>query len=167
MYKDKEHSYEMYMTYHEDESGGQPLPGESGRFACREDGRIDFFPKKLYSEVDENTFYWVETLYCNFDPKGMIGKEVYVLVVRYRTGDTFGHSTGQWFVEGAYLDGDKAREVAELINNDKYKGNKPWNGYFERLENVELHKFTLQGKLYGNDRGNNDTNGDLTFFDHS
>jgi hypothetical protein len=73
------------------------------------------------------------------------GKKVYVVIVRYSTGDTFSRTNGQWLVIGAYLDKEKAEAICKSIEDNTYEEtHQPWQGYFEFLEGVDAHEFTLK-----------------------
>lgn len=89
---------------------------------------------------------WPDGIDVNFDPEAHINANVYIVVVRYSTGDTFGRTDGEWHLEGAYLDSKKATEIADSINNDTYdnRSRKPWEGYFESLEGVSVVALPLQ-----------------------
>ena len=65
------------------------------------------------------------------------------MVVTYQDGDTFGYSTGNVHIEGAYKDSDEADKVLKSIKENEYKGYMPWAGHFESLEHVEIHVFTV------------------------
>lgn len=77
---------------------------------------------------------------------------VYVVVVRYDSGDTFTQTIGNGYIEGAYTRLDYATKLKGLIEKsdgsyEKHKAAKigrpvqfvPWIGYFESLNNVEIH----------------------------
>jgi len=78
---------------------------------------------------------------CNvsFDPTDI----VYVVVVTYQTGDTFGYSTGNVSIVDVFNEEETACEVAASIREKTFPGYTPWNGYFEALESVRVHKFKL------------------------
>lgn len=77
-------------------------------------------------------------------------KQVYVVYVRYSTGDTFGHTDGCGTIVGCYRTREQAEKIYKAIEDGTYgtsKGKKdwgkdyistPWIGYFERLEGVHL-----------------------------
>jgi hypothetical protein len=73
--------------------------------------------------------------------RGDIG---HLLVVRYSTGDTFSDVRGYWTIIGFYKDAKEAVEIKDKINDSSYEGYKPWVGYFESLEDVELHTMVVQ-----------------------
>lgn len=74
------------------------------------------------------------------------GDNMYLVVVRYSSGNTFGHSTGHAYVEGVYDTKESANLVAAMIEAESYssKGYLPWQGYFESLEGVEIHNITVE-----------------------
>jgi len=89
---------------------------------------------------------WPSQIDVDFDPEEHVGENIYIVVVRYSTGDTFGQTEGEWHLEGAYLDAKEAKEIADSIEDDTYKGDSyHWKGYFERLEGASV---VLQGLQY-------------------
>jgi len=80
----------------------------------------------------------------NFDPKE--AGVVWVVVVRYTTGDSFGTTYGEWHVESAYETIDEANEIKKKIEEGEYKsglGYTPWVGYFESLEGVHVERMVV------------------------
>jgi len=149
MYYDEKYKYKMYLTF----SGSGPN---------------GFLPRKIYAAVDETKPFWVETVYCDFDPKEHIGDGIYLIVVRYETGNSFGRSPGQWYVEGVYNDSEEAIDIAKSIKDNKYtKEEYPvWKGYFETLEGVEIHKLVLKSILDVSLREDEDTQ-QVSYYDHT
>lgn len=86
---------------------------------------------------------WSETINIDFDPKGM--EHLYVVVVRYSSGSTFGSTHGHWYIVGAYKGYKEAEAVEVSISKNKYKGKryKPWEGYFESLEGVTVERLDI------------------------
>lgn len=137
--------YDLYLTYNEYRSGGD-IEDPSDRWSNREPEHIDFSPKALFMERPEDIFAHGlsdEEIYIK-DENLEFGKNVFLVVVRYQTGDTFGYSTGNWHIVGVFDDPEKAKETKKQINDDLYNGYKPWDGYFEHLEDVEVHLMFLQ-----------------------
>lgn len=64
--------------------------------------------------------------------------KVYLVVVRYSSGNTFGRSEGNGTIAGIYTTLEQASEARELVEQDKWPGYAPWNGYFESLESVSI-----------------------------
>lgn len=70
--------------------------------------------------------------------------EVYLVSVRFTDGDTFGRREGAWYLEGIYSTPEQAAEVEKAIREKTYEGYKPWEGYFETLQDVEIHKLLVE-----------------------
>lgn len=75
--------------------------------------------------------------------------QLYLVIVRHTDGDSFGTSYGLHYVAGVYTKASEARELARKINSGEFlEENKdkyfPWGGYFERLEEVEIHCFKVR-----------------------
>ena len=83
-----------------------------------------------------------EEFEIDFDPK--VGSDIYVVIVRYGTGCTFSHCDGCWQKIGIYKTSKEAYKVKKSINNGKYVGYKNWEGYFESLQDVEIHTMTVE-----------------------
>jgi len=129
--------YGLYLNYNEYVSGGE-IEDPSDRWSNRTPEHKDFNPRYLFLDRDlAGTFAHGlsdEEIFGEFEA----GDIAYLLYVRYQTGDTFGYSTGNWHIIGAFKDLKEASKVEYKINNDEYEGYKPWTGYFERLESVEI-----------------------------
>ncbi len=74
------------------------------------------------------------------------GDEVFVIVVRYSTGDTFSHSTGNGTIVAVHPDKSGAQKEVDLIHSEKHPSHYTWGGYFETLEEIEVHKKVVQGE---------------------
>lgn len=135
--KKEEQTYKLYLAYDESESGGDVAPGQEGNnWPSYDDTHRSFYPRALH--LDSLSF--CETIEVPFDPAQY--NYLHLVVVRYTTGSTFGTIYGAWHVEGVYRDSEEAQEIVDSINKETYKGYKPWVGYFERLESVDIQ--TLQ-----------------------
>jgi hypothetical protein len=107
--------------------------------------RIEFYTQCLQRHPAENTIHTHE-IEVDWDPKEYVGEPVFLAVVRYSTGSTFGRQNGYWHIEGAYLDCKEAHKTVQDIIADRYskKGKYTvWKGYFERLEYAEVKSFIL------------------------
>lgn len=136
----------VYISYQERRSGGEPLSNK--KWSSRKDTIIDFQLKE--ASLQEPSSWYKESfeIECQKLPK-----TVYVVLVRYKDGDTFGNSYGHGYIEGVYLSEDQAQKIVESIREDKYvkKGGAkkfasylPWNGYFNRLESVNYHPMMIR-----------------------
>jgi hypothetical protein len=136
----------VYISYQERRSGGEPLSNK--RWSSRKDTIIDFQLKE--ASLQEPSSWYKESfeIECQKLPK-----TIYVVLVRYKDGDTFGNSYGHGYIEGVYLSEDRAQKVVEAIREDTYvgegatkksRGYIPWNGYFNRLESVNYHPMVIR-----------------------
>lgn len=126
----------IYLTYSTSETGGD-VKNPDEEWSNRENVYVYFKPKDLYLTTQD----WCQEIEVSFIPEA--GQWVDVVVVRYESGDTFGRSYGNWHVVGAYLEKDKARKIEQQITRGQYKGYKPWEGYFERLQDVERYDMRI------------------------
>ena len=73
---------------------------------------------------------------------------VYLVVVRYGDGDTFGHTYGNWTVFAATASEEEALKIGESIEDGSLVKKKPgyyrWTAYFNSLESVEIHAFRVR-----------------------
>ena len=138
--------YPLYVVYEEDCAEViEDTYGDDGPYAGFTHDRYDYEVTGVYSTKPDSTVYYEERV---LDSKNQ-PEEVYVVIVRYSTGSTFGHSDGRGHIVGVYESEEKAKEVSEKINTGKFKGKygyTPWTGYFERLEGVEIDCFDIKEK---------------------
>jgi len=87
--------------------------------------------------------------------------EVFLVVVRYQDGDSFGTSHGNWTVFKAVTSEAEATEIAGSIEDGSlakaveadqkrgvYNTCLQWVGYFNSLEGVEIHSFRVAEKPF-------------------
>lgn len=67
------------------------------------------------------------------------GTSVFVVVVRYSTGNTFGHETGRGCIVEVCKTFEEAQQVSRLCESGDHPQSYTWRGYFESLEDVEIH----------------------------
>lgn len=149
----------LYLHYSQIETGGEVREGELGPYACREDSNREQIFYGLYTKKSENVYDY-DTIEYKGSVKYLIGKEVYVVIVKYDTGDSFGKSNGHFYAEGVYHTEEEATEIASLINKSRNVGYdkespyrkktgryEPWRGYFERLNGAKIHIFKVREEL--------------------
>jgi hypothetical protein len=129
----------IYVTYNERRSGGEPESSE--RYCSRSDTIIEYNLKGASVMSPKSTSYY-NTYEVAWETLPSI---IYVVLVRYKSGDTFGSSYGNGYVEGVYADEASAAAVMQSISGKSYKGYAPWDGYFERLESVDVEPLMLAG----------------------
>lgn len=135
----------VYIEYTSNSTGGERLTDD--RWSVRSDEHITLEVETLYASEPENLFFKDS---IEVDPSVLELEEVYLVVARYTTGDTFGTSYGKFHfysvrgtIEEARRDEAEIRAPLRAVD-DRYR---PWDGYFERLEDVEIHQMPLRRKL--------------------
>lgn len=106
-----------------------------------------------HTTLDVNNLYASEPKHLFFkdsievDPSVLDCSEVYLVVVRYQTGDTFGRSYGNFHFYSVRKTEEEAikdrLDCESPVKKGDYENYRPWDGYFERLEHVEIHKMKL------------------------
>lgn len=103
-----------------------------------------------YTNRDKLVMPWVETMVTKEEIKPL--DTVYVVVVRYSDGDTFGSSSGNYDFRLVTRIPELAVKTRLAIENGTYKdtknewespGHYRWQHYFASLEHVEIHKLTV------------------------
>lgn len=133
----------VYVIYEEQLSGGAVCEGdEDSRWPNYEDANIDMTVRSVL--VSNPNVLYLDSVEVKDADKVEVGQTVYLVTVRYSTGDTFGNTNGAFHFEGVYVSKEKANEVSNQIMTDKYKGHCPWKGYFEQLQNVDVESYVLE-----------------------
>ena len=145
----------VYLEYAESRTGGQAEDPDDRWTSYSDD--VDFRPVAL--GVTQSGANWRnETIEVDFDP--YVGKDVVLVVVRYKTGSTFGSIVGVWQIIGAFEDKEEAYKAKDLIakyNDGEVKDFEKkmseltsqehffvsWSGYFERFIDTEMHYMKL------------------------
>ena len=138
----------VYLHYKENRSGGEPIPGDDW---CRRPGYIEVSFNALTKTPGTGSFFTEHTSLEVTDKVYDCEDYVYLVIVRYSDGNTFGTTYGHWDVYLVTTDQKEAADMGESIrNNTLPKGaRKPWDGYFSSLEDVEIHAFKLKGESPG------------------
>lgn len=134
----------VYIEYDSYSSGGERVDPDY-QWSDRTERVTTVNFKKLHRKSPTSRFFYDSVEVSN--PKMLELDELYLAVVRYRTGDTFGTTTGAWHVVGVA----PTYKIAELMLKEAtapsepgdYSHYKPWEGYFESLEDTEIHKLYL------------------------
>lgn len=138
----KQHKeYRLYFTYNETSSGGDAL--EEGRYASRSDQEINIKFLNIYKSQPKDRFF-CDSIELSEKEYDLLSKKdfLYLAVIRYSTGDTFGRTNGAWSVVGV----SATRIAAEKLCKKALEGigYKPWEGYFERYSHFETHLLKVE-----------------------
>lgn len=140
MRREKPSKFVLFLDYEETSSGGGICAGQEN------DEWPDHNPVYYTSEMKKlvrdrellsgwkcEEFEVTEDLYNR--------SSLYLVVVRHSDGDTFGSSHGHSEFIGLFGSSKEALHVKKAIESGDYRKGEylPWNGYFNRLESVEIH----------------------------
>lgn len=127
----------LYLTYSSRAEGGQVMEGqENDAWPCYEDEDIEFDLHGCY--LDKPNEWSREEHGVDFPVRK--GDTVYIVVVRYGTGCTFGCSNGNWKITDIVDTRQEAKKIEETIYDGTHEKSYVWTGYFDNLENVEIHE---------------------------
>lgn len=130
------------------------------------DGRYDYSWEENYSSDlkyilldsrDSDDYSRYESIDVDFTPK--IGDELYVVVVNYDTGDSFGRAYGRISIVDVFDDQEKANAFARYITDDAKRNSKKysfeflgrevhacWKGYFESFNYADVYPLSIRSK---------------------
>ena len=137
-----EEELRLYIDYDTSSEGGEICEGEEGSEWPSHEPEI--------RSVTFNGIYRSNPQHKFFVDSHMVSMPVfnspvvYMVVVRYQTGGTFGCSQGCHEVINIFSTSAEAEDLKNSIQDDSYPGYKCWEGYFERLEGVEIHRFDVK-----------------------
>lgn len=143
----------LYLGYKSSSTGGVRESDEP--FSCRSPTYVSV---TFTSLSRESATFFGHNIYVTDEVYD--AKEVYLVVVRYSDGDSFGTSYGNWTVWAATASEDEALKIAASIEDgslvrEAEAGRKknpkdpkvwvsiPWDGHFSSLEGVEIHSFRV------------------------
>jgi hypothetical protein len=143
---------ELFLTYEESRYGGEPISDEP--YSDHETAYIEWTPTGLYVTKPELTgtsrswTAWYEPVTLNDSEVPIVGTTMYIGIVRYADGDTFGECQGYWNIVSCSANHDKAKNLldAALVprkpnSRDIYR---PWEGYFSYLINSYVDTLILR-----------------------
>lgn len=138
----------VWVVYDSDSIGGVTLNPED-RWSERSPKYTTLEIKGLYKEQPKDKFYCPS---LEVDPHILDCDVVFLVVVRFQTGDTFGTSHGEFHFYSVRSTEEETRVDIRDIKEAKKPGvYRPWDGYFERLEEIEVHQMPLQGSCPAKD----------------
>ena len=130
----------LYLHYNESCHGGGISPGqEDEEWPSYEDEHTDWYLTKC-SLVKTNSWR-EEEVDVKFNTKA--GDVIYVVYVRYETGNSFGTSYGRWKILGVHSDLSDAQKELESINDGTHPDKYVWTGYFESLEHCDIQAMVI------------------------
>lgn len=137
----------VYIEYDESRSGGEAIDPEE-EWSSHEDVNVDVNFIRLHREPPQNRFFYDSIELPN--NKMLQMDKLFLAVVRYGTGDSFGHTNGAWYIVGIA----PTYQIAQAMLEEETKPSDPpkkggwqhykrWEGYFESLDGTEIHELSL------------------------
>lgn len=151
----KEKPNYLYLVYREECHGGEVCAGqENDSWPNHEPSYTEFEPTILTRKPTD----WCHEIEVTKDL--LSAEKLYMLVVLYQSGGTFGCSHGNWKVLGLFQTIEEAEAEQKKVSSPDFKGYKPWEGYFERLESFDIHALSVVDKCEANIK-------EYRYFDHT
>jgi hypothetical protein len=132
-----EKKHKVFIQYDEYRTGGE-LESED-EWSSRTPEDVDVTVGNLLATSD--VYLGGASIDVDFDPQDYIDKALYIVFVRYSTGDSFGTSSGNPDFPAVCTTSSKAFNIAKQIKTDSWvdpRGYCPWKGHFESLDSVEV-----------------------------
>lgn len=134
----------LYFTYDESRVGGEPT--SDSPWCSLTDTHVTVKFNYLYKDPPKDRFFY-DSIVIN-EPSLLEHSSLYLCVIRYSTGSSFGTKYGYWCVVGVAKSVTEAQNLLDgaLINGVFKYGYmcKPWEGYFERFEDTEIHELIVK-----------------------
>jgi len=134
----------LYLSYEEHSCGGDICKGQENDDWPDREPTLTTWRLTGCSLNRSRTQWYQEEV--DIDEELEIGDFVYVVYVRYYTGDTFGTHSGCWEILKVLTDPKEAKKLQESVENDTYEGERgyiTWKGYFEGLESCGIEFMTV------------------------
>lgn len=134
--------YKFYISLSERATGGKPYPGEEGPYASCEPTHKETDFLRAYATPPQNLMFCESVEVSESEYHYLIKKkQVYLAVVFYSDGDTFGTTYGLFKISGIAATEVTAKRLnKKALEEDDYK---PWEGYFSNLMSTEVYLLDL------------------------
>ena len=127
---------QLFLYYSESRSGGEICEGqEKDDWPSYETAYIELAIIGLFR--DRQTIKG----YCeviDVDDELIKAEKLYLALIRYGDGDTFGNSEGHTAFLGVAVTREDAQKLIDEALNDKSDTYRPWTGYFNTLEGSDV-----------------------------
>lgn len=110
----------------------------------RDNTATDFSPEILRLGTKGNN-WCVETFEVDFPVE--VGNLLFLVVVRYDTGDSFGYNENDFCFIGVYKEKEEAQKVRESIEDGSHELSYKWTGHFEKYRNTEVYLMNLHSEV--------------------
>jgi hypothetical protein len=141
----KKKRYYLTVHYNYSSEGGEALTNEEWSDRSPEYITTEFLGAYYFYTDSFKNKITCKDFEISFNPENV--DSVYLVIVKYSDGDTFGTTFGLWDVplitvseKSAEICVKQIRKQTGRFKKDAYQ---PWQGYFSRLEDVSVVKFDL------------------------
>lgn len=139
--------YELFIDTTEDSYGGE---AESDDEWCHHSDIVKTVEFNCVYRKKNSKSFWGGT---SFEVTEEVYKapRVFLAIVRYSDGGTFGRTVGYWEIMGAFTTEAEALAMTASIEGGTFKTDyphlarsyMPWEGYFSGLQGTEVHSFPI------------------------
>lgn len=139
--------YELFIDTTEDSTGGVALSNEEWCSYSDIVKTVEF--NCVYRKRNPDSFWAGHS----FEVTEEVYKapRVFLAIVRYSDGGTFGRTVGYWEIMGAFTTEAEALAMTNSIEGGTFKTDyphlarsyMPWEGYFSGLQGTEVHSFPI------------------------
>lgn len=145
--QEPQETFRLYVEYKESRTGGLAHNPED-QWSSHEDVDVNVKFIRLHREAPKHIFFYDSV---EVSHKKMLELDkLFLAVVRYGTGDTFGHTNGAWYIVGVAPTYQIAKAMLEeetkpsaAPKKGEWQRYKRWEGYFESLEDTEIHELSV------------------------
>lgn len=139
----------LYIKYNQTSYGGQICEGEEDdSWPNYETAYYEYSYEYATKTTPTNTLSYSTYKSLGVPQEVFSGDKIYLAIVVYGDGNTFGNSSGHHEIIGGFSTRKEAEELLSHVTKDGYDNRNggffPWNGYFNSLENKIIIKLDIE-----------------------
>lgn len=128
----------VYVEYNERSYGGDKVD-PSDKWSDREDTITEFAVEGITLSRPDTPYYTFFDVVLTPDTE-----ELYIIHVRYSTGDTFGRETGCGKIINVCSTKEEAARILDSVEDGSHPEAIYWTGYFDHLESCHADCFKIK-----------------------
>ena len=141
----------LYIHFNQYQDGGEICAGEENdSYPSREDTNYTYTYKYARRSAPTGNDVWSSgTQTLKVSPQVFSADKIFLAIVVYSDGDTFGNSFGHHEIIGGYSTRKEAEEVLECVTKEGlnipgYEGYCNWCGYFNSIQDKIVEKLDIE-----------------------
>ena len=141
----------LYIHFNQYQEGGEICAGEENdSYPSREDTNYTYTYKYARRSVPAGNDVWsAGTQTLKVGPQVFFAEKIFLAIVVYSDGDTFGNSFGHHEIIGGYSTRKEAEEVLSCVSKEGldiagYEGYCNWCGYFNNIQDKIVEKLDIE-----------------------